>query len=286
MFNEKIYIKNPNRPALIKKGHRQKKGICSYEHFHTEIEFVYVQEGTMLYCTNDTQEIAQSGSIIFINSKVPHSTEYLCDGTRSALVQFRVPSFMQSSIKYLPVFFKNQNVSSYVFSKEDEDFEELKNVIENMLRYDDIEDISHDFYITSSIYAIIALLHRKKFLPEIENSVDMELIKKIYPVFEYIDENYNQVLTVEELAKVLNISKEYFCRLFKKIMGVTSTEYVNYVRVCKAEKMLKTNMTLSEIAYAVGMTSLSYFNVIFKKHKQCSPSEYRKMYRQPDGLLN
>ena len=75
---------------------------------------------------------------------------------------------------------------------------------------------------------------------------------------------------------MLNFDPSYFCRIFKSAIGATFTEYLNFVRVCKAEKMLsRTNNSILDISEAVGFSSVSYFNRVFKKYRNCSPRAYR-----------
>jgi YesN/AraC family two-component response regulator len=101
-------------------------------------------------------------------------------------------------------------------------------------------------------------------------------VQKILPALSYINENYQEDLTLEEVSELLSFDPSYFCRIFKQATGATFTEYLNFVRVCKAEKLLaKTQRSILEISEAVGFSSVSYFNRIFKRHRGCSPRGYR-----------
>ena len=92
-------------------------------------------------------------------------------------------------------------------------------------------------------------------------------------------------ITLDGCAALLCLNKSYLCRLFRTATGTTLWDFINFVRVCKSEEMLAENMNLSEIAYAVGFSSPSYFHRTFKKYKQCAPSEYRKLYHGIDPML-
>lgn len=94
----------------------------------------------------------------------------------------------------------------------------------------------------------------------------------------------NEQMTLGEIGELLNLNESYFCRLFKKATGSTFTEYLNFVRICKAEHMIKNGASISESAYGVGFSSLSYFNRVFKKYKFCSPSDYKKISKQREGF--
>ena len=81
---------------------------------------------------------------------------------------------------------------------------------------------------------------------------------------------------LSEVSTLLGFNESYFCRIFKLATTTTFTEYLNFVRVCKAEKLLVTTQdSILDISLAVGIGSLSYFNRIFKKYHNCSPSFFR-----------
>ena len=90
-------------------------------------------------------------------------------------------------------------------------------------------------------------------------------------------------LSVEQVSTDCGFSDSaYFCRLFKNTIGTTATEYLNFVRLCKAETMLKNGASISDASYRAGFSSLSYFNRIFKKYKHYTPSEFRKIIKHQE----
>jgi AraC-like DNA-binding protein len=91
-----------------------------------------------------------------------------------------------------------------------------------------------------------------------------------------IAERSGDDLSLDEMAKALNVSTFYFCKLFRKATGLTFTEYLSRTRVEKARNLLvNPNLRISEIAYACGFGSLGHFNRVFKKIVGLSPTEYR-----------
>ena len=86
----------------------------------------------------------------------------------------------------------------------------------------------------------------------------------------------NEQMTLGEIGELLNLNESYFCRLFKKATGSTFTEYLNFVRICKAEHMIKNGASISESAYGVGFSSLSYFNRVFVRFFGENPSVVAK----------
>lgn len=93
---------------------------------------------------------------------------------------------------------------------------------------------------------------------------------------EYIHEHQAEKLPLKQVAKAVNTSTFYFCKLFKKITGINYTDYLSRVRIEKSKNLLlNPNLRVSEIAFEVGFQSLTHFNRVFKKILGQSPSEYR-----------
>lgn len=93
---------------------------------------------------------------------------------------------------------------------------------------------------------------------------------------QYIRENQAEELSLGQVAKAVNASSFYFCKMFKKGTGLNFTEYVCRVRIESAKNLLlNPNLRISEIAYQVGFQSLTHFNRVFKKTVGEAPTEYR-----------
>ena len=93
---------------------------------------------------------------------------------------------------------------------------------------------------------------------------------------DFIEKNQGEDLSLANVARAVNTSTFYFCKMFKKATGLTFTEYLGRVRVEKAKSLLLNPHTrVSEVAFEVGFQSLSQFNRVFKRITGLSPTEYR-----------
>jgi AraC-like DNA-binding protein len=105
---------------------------------------------------------------------------------------------------------------------------------------------------------------------------DNEELPGITKARTYIQEHQGEDLSLGQVAKAVNMSSFYFCKMFKKVAGINFTEYVSRVRIEKAKNlMLNPNLRVSEIAFEVGFQSLTHFNRVFKSILGHSPTEYR-----------
>lgn len=97
---------------------------------------------------------------------------------------------------------------------------------------------------------------------------------------EYIYKNYSHPIRLEDIASAVYLSPAYLSNVFKKATGENIVNFINGYRVQQAKKLLvSTNMTVEEIAAAVGFDSHRYFGNVFKKTMGIKPSEYRKLYQ-------
>lgn len=94
---------------------------------------------------------------------------------------------------------------------------------------------------------------------------------------QFIAQNQDNAICLATVAKAVNTSTFYFCKLFKKSTGLTFTDYLARVRIEKAKALLlKPDLRVSEIAYEVGFQSLTHFNRVFHKLTGQSPTTYRQ----------
>lgn len=277
MKNEAILYNNKNCSARITKSREVSKGVFYDKHNHKEIEFIYVVSGKILVSSNNTQLIVQSNEIAFIDSDVVHSTLTLEDDTIYCLIQFSYRVILKYPFKYLLLFTKQHSHPLYIFKKDDICYERILECILDMLEKNSENNLTNDYFLASDIYKIIALLFERKIISSNDYLLQEDL-NKFISVFEYIDLHFSEPITLKALANLISYNKDYFCRTFKKATGITVFEYLNFVRICKAEELFPTNKSLTEISNMIGFSSTTYFNKVFKKYKGVSPSKYKKYY--------
>lgn len=251
-------------------------------HMHNEFELHTVYDGPIDYIFTDSAIRLMPGDVIFVNSNVPHATASYSN-TWTRLVIFSNPNAANSTddsiVKNLYIFAnKKSNNIEYCYFKHGEKLtSEFLECIEEIEKEYHTARTGYKTYIKMYIYKIMAMLYRNKIIPDVADSYDEKKLTKIMPALEYIENHYNETINLKELSKLTNINEYNFCKLFKSIIGTPFLQYLNFVRICKAEDMMiNTDKTLTEISYESGFSSTSYFSRIFKKFKYASPSEYRR----------
>ena len=110
---------------------------------------------------------------------------------------------------------------------------------------------------------------------------EIETTSGIGRAVNFIKNNYRSHITLDEISKVAGVSRFHFTRAFKKVMGISFTDYLNHLRVRKAADALsKRGANISEVAYSVGFNSLRQFERAFKNACGKSPMEYKRERNQ------
>ena len=113
---------------------------------------------------------------------------------------------------------------------------------------------------------------------KIDDSTDSRRVRKIY---EYINTHYTQQITLDDLANLVGMTPVALSRFFKLRSGRTVSDYIIDIRLGNATRLLvNTTNSVSEICYDCGFNNLSNFNRIFKRKKECSPTEFRENFRK------
>ena len=122
-----------------------------------------------------------------------------------------------------------------------------------------------------------ALITTPNFSDLLSSSAINKIDQVLYPALVYINEKYNTKISLDEIAKLCNISPAYFSRLFKKEVGMNFNAFLSLVRLHIGKKLLlETSMKIHEVADASGFENPSYFARLFKRHYGKTPSEFRK----------
>jgi AraC-like DNA-binding protein len=122
--------------------------------------------------------------------------------------------------------------------------------------------------------------------PYIRPNKQKEYIEKFNEVLDYIDNHYMVNITLESVAKSAGFSKFHFTRLFKQYTDTTFYDYLIYKRIKVAQDLLsRPELSITEIAYQSGFSTISTFNRIFRKLKNCTPTGYRIVHSNNHKLV-
>ncbi len=118
--------------------------------------------------------------------------------------------------------------------------------------------------------------YQQQFISIREKSFPKDyLCKQVIRGKEFIDSHFHNPIVLQDIAQEAYFSKFHFLRLFKLIYGKTPHQYLTEVRIEQAKQLLKTDITISEVCFAVGFDSVSSFKGLFKRYAQHLPKAIR-----------
>lgn len=255
--------------------------ISTPHHWHEDIEIIYLVEGKVkVGISNDIYNLAV-GDILFIGSGAVHCFFEEMELSRRAVIQFRMSIYdtflsgNQDTRIIRPTFKQSMHLTA---GTEIHALME-KHIQELIKEYSEAKE-GYKLFLKGRLYDLAGILLRYMpkgvYSPEAE-SRQMEGLKRLDKVFQYVEKNYQDNIDLEGISKVAGFSKYHFSRFFKENTGVTFLDYLNNFKITKAEWFLLYDKgSILEIAYKSGFNSIKTFNRIFKYSKGCAPMEYRK----------
>lgn len=255
-------------PFYEKKGTdihlRKSKCLGCAKHLHDHIELAIMLKGrTMAFADDKGGILCESHAFISFPNQVHYFADDFGDFDDVLFIfpPNRIPSFNKIFSKKIPL----QPIVKI-------DLEKLLPVINIALDALDNKGIYHEIIIENCLSVILA---------HIFENIELEDVKKrnisaIQSILLYCSEHYNEDITLERIAENTHMSKYYISHIFSKEIGISMPEYINTLRIRDAEIMLqKGELSITEVAFAVGFNSLRSFNRHFFAQTGKTPRQIR-----------
>ena len=277
----KVHMPEGEFPVRINERTNQKVDITTSDwsmHWHESLEFQYILEGEISFSCNNRTATLGPGDVFFAGWCIPHHPTGFTDGTRYYVVQLD---------------------TSFLFSEEKDS---------RFLRYQDLLTIysgsfscfiRQDRQLTAILDRIIRIYREQAFGWELEfKGKFLTLFSRMFSnycrqsqllanaqqydkslrytrwILNYITSHYTGVISLDDIAQQLNLTKSYLCRLFRQHTGMTIMNYTNRLRCYQAIYLMETGATVTQAALSVGFNDYNYFSRVFKQIIGCSPSTY------------
>ena len=243
-------------------------------------ELSYVITGSGQRIIGDTMESFSRNEIILIPPNIPHCWSFdEMDADDSGKIENITITFSDLFLENFKHTFPEFDdiINKILQNKEAMSFKgntliQLQNLLISMKTESEVEKIS-------TLIKVLSLISSS----ENANAVGKPVIedkkaKRMQKILLYIMNNYQNTITLEEMAKLVDLDKSSFCIFFKKMTGKTFFSYLTEYRIESSCQMItKTNLTIAEICFASGFNDVPYYNRVFKKIKNIRPTKYRKM---------
>lgn len=247
-------------------------------HWHNEVEIIRVLAGSLKVRLNNQDYVAQRGDIVFVNPETVHGAQpdnctYECIifGIDFLNVDTYSCRFFVDSILNREYIIKEYN------STKDAEFNAAVDTVFESMKH---KTSGYKFLVIGALYRMLGVVIDKHFYSPVNGNPaisDGKNIPKLKKVLTFLRDNYDKQISLEDMAKAAGMSPKYFCYFFKEMTGKTPVEYLNGYRIEKAsQKLLNTDLTVTDIAFSCGFNDLSYFIKTFKSFKHIPPAKFRK----------
>ncbi|GAB1156848.1 AraC family transcriptional regulator [Paenibacillus illinoisensis] len=249
-------------------------------HWHDELQFVAVLQGTALFHINDQKIIVTKGNGIFINSGAMHMAEdhggnsnciYLC---LNLTPQLAAPSDLY--VKYVHPYITATNLPFLYIDGGIAWGAQILEVI-RLIRTELVSQTPYyELKVASALLDMWTLLIKNGYALEYDAS-EMTRSRRMKDMLQWIHLNYADPIRLEDIARTGQLSRSETCRYFKQILQTTPMQYVMDYRIQKSIELLRfSGRSITEIAYEVGFNSTSYYINQFRKSMKKTPLRYKR----------
>ena len=246
--------------------HHDKDNYIDY-HWHNSIEITYVVKGLKVQCMEDEKSIAPTGTLLLVNSGVIHDID------------------VKNGLEGIVLLIDRDYIDSICPKCKDHGFslktnlDVSKEIIDYLFKLVTAHEKNNLLDAHIIVLKIIKILAEKLIVDGfyIKEKHDDESYELVISIIKYINQHYQQKITLDKLALITNYNKSYLSNIFKKKTGITIFEYLRNVRLehCLSDLKYKNN-TIVEIALNNGFANIQIFNRIFKEIYKITPKQYRK----------
>jgi AraC-like DNA-binding protein len=263
-------------------------------HWHEETEIVYMKEGSAVFQLGTDHYELHAGEALFIQSEALHAG-FVADLSNDCLVNAIVFDLKLLSggtydvvqSKYIdPLLEQKVFIPSHI--RPNTEWEKrIISVIVSIVDLFEHKPVAFELIIKAKLFTLFAEFFEN--MPETPQeppiTANVHKAERLKKVLKYIDESFATRIQVKDVASLIGMSEGHFCRFFKSMVRKTPMEYINTVRINQAAKLLShTDKKVIEIAMEVGLENPSYFIKLFKLHKNCTPSDFRKLLKADKGM--
>lgn len=272
MRHEIVYI-NPD--IEVKFYLSEDEGSYITPHWHNSLEVVYMLEGSMTITFEDTKVTIFPEEFVVVNSRVIHAVK----SKKNRALVLQIP--INVIEKYV------RNIDSFFFTvdmhpQDVDDIVELNKVrmlFRDMYKVYNAQPDGYLLKFNSLLYDIIFTLIQSYSYRVVGKQINKnnKYLYRLEEITTFLNEHYNERITISQAAGKFGYNPDYFSRFFKKYMGLTIIDYLYEIRINHVYKdLVDTNLNINEIFENHGCSNYRVAMKLFKSRYGCTPKEKRK----------
>ena len=254
-------------------------------HWHNDLEINLIREGEAVFQVYQKSYRVRTGEGFLLNRNVPHS----CSSPGNEHVRYSTilvrPDFLYGDFgsdverKCFQPFLQNSAIPCIYLTGFDENGKEILQKLNQVEEAFDRKRFCYELKIKGLLceaFAMILYGHRQeltKFVP-----ANLQELERLEKMLNYLNMHFTEVISLQNLADQVHLSREVCCRLFKKMTGKTITGYLEEYRVNKSFSLVQSGQySMIQITEMVGFSNPSRFASAFRKRFGCNPGEYNSV---------
>lgn len=252
-------------------------------HFHDDMEVIFVLEGSIVLKNGYYTYTMKKGDIFILNDREIHSYYETEEPNVVLLLQLDLTYFC----KYYEIL-RNSFFVTDMKDGEDESLERLRDILSRIQLEILTPEPGHERRAMESTHCLIDCLINDfqyfamedgKFVNEPRAKGNKILTERLNRITDFLYENYNRRLTLNEIADREHLSIYYLSHVIKEATGLCFQDLLNFIRVEESEKLLLgSRKKIGEISVESGFSAVRYYIKYFTKWFGMHPEEYRRAY--------
>ncbi|RBP65963.1 AraC-like DNA-binding protein [Alkalibaculum bacchi] len=262
-------------------------------HWHDNtLQIVLPLKGSVKVTSGYERLNVEEGDFVFLNHKYIHSISSSSDAIVASI--YINLDYFEDQFPYIKyMFFRSNTFADEGFEIESTNFEEnirreykirfrnvLINLVSDYINTNPTPELTIKKYEQQLIYALVYEFDWLQFIKKNDGFVSSVQLDRYHRILRYIDQNYDQKITLEDIVAEEFITKNYFSHFWKKVNSYSFQERINYERVIKSELFLLSNMSISDISDRCGFSDVKYYYRSFKRWHGCMPLEHKAKYHE------
>ncbi len=242
-------------------------------HWHGHLEILLMQKGYMTACVNEQKYTLKKDDMLVVNPKELHTTK-TWGGAGYLLLQIPY-DYLSRVLDHVSLIQFQEFFPSITMNSTQH------RLLDCLVELSEIYEKKEDGYLlhfSSVVYEFLYILYRNhshRISRQAREKANYNF-ERIEEVLHYVKSNYKKDISLNEAAGLLNVSPEYFCRLFKKQTGQTFLEYLNAVRLLHFHQdLLDTDYSINDLLTRNGITNYKVFMRAFKDTYGTTPGRIR-----------
>lgn len=253
-------------------------------HWHDKcLEIIYFCGGRAELHIGGVAYNAAPGDLFLIGEGVIHSC-YLIDETPNyytiLLDRYKIIASDLNSVEYGPQLTGNFSLP-VMLQAEHAHYEEFVQLIAEIIEEFVAKQVGFEAVVKSCLQILLTKFIR--YYGDSGNEATRQSgiyrnkMERLKDVISFIESNYQEKISIRHAASIAKMSHYHFCRVFKDAVGRTFHEYLQLYRIGKVEELLlQTDLPVTRIAEQTGFVTAQNLGVLFKRHRGCTPMQYRK----------